>query len=730
MAERDRFFIGPLSTGLQTDLKPWLIPEDAFSLLNNAYIFRGRVKKRFGTNLMNTDSTAITNAPSLSSRLRISLGFTNIGGFITAVVPGIIRGIGQMFSINSEIFTVNVLGTPAVMLSTGTSISHTYDTTTGAISIIGAGASAECFFYPSEPVMGLITYEKPAINDEQLIAFDTQFAYQFLNGFWTRLGTGALGTWTGTNLSYFWSNNYRGTTSNQTFLYVTNFDTDDGIRYWDGAAWVQLLPVIRVNNDQIKTSKIVISFKDRLLLLNTIEEVSTVQTSFGNRCRYSQNGSPTEIDAWREDIPGKGSFLDAPTKQHIISAQLIRDRLIVFFERSTWELVYTTNEILPFRWQQINSELGVQSSFSVVPFDRVAIGMGKFGIHACNGATVERIDNKIPDQVFNISAPIDRVYGIRDYFSEMVYWSFHENLSEVDTVFSNKILAFNYKARSWALFDDSFTAFGYSQEKTAEATWAQSNQQWLENLETWAAPQNIENFRSVVAGNQQGIVVIINRDVGRNAPTLAIIDIDSNGVFTVINHNLEENSYALVEDAQGITTLNGKIFKVGSIRINSFHLFDPITGAKIVPAGTYTGGGRISRISEINIKTKEYNFYVNRGMLVNVTKVNFLVDKTSDGEITIDTFASSSPVSLLSSGSATGAILGDSVLKTSPFDLYPLENSQDRLWHAVYFQAEGQTIQLRFFHTPAQLSTLKIVHSGFELHAMLFHAIPGSNRLD
>jgi hypothetical protein len=52
MAGFDRFMIAPFNVGLETDLKPWMIPDEAFAELNNAYIFRGRVRKRFGSALM------------------------------------------------------------------------------------------------------------------------------------------------------------------------------------------------------------------------------------------------------------------------------------------------------------------------------------------------------------------------------------------------------------------------------------------------------------------------------------------------------------------------------------------------------------------------------------------------------------------------------------------------------------------------------------------------------
>ena len=61
----DRFLIGPMTIGLETDLKPFMVPDEAFAQLNNAYVFRGRVRKRFGSRLMGLDQR--------SSRFRIAL---------------------------------------------------------------------------------------------------------------------------------------------------------------------------------------------------------------------------------------------------------------------------------------------------------------------------------------------------------------------------------------------------------------------------------------------------------------------------------------------------------------------------------------------------------------------------------------------------------------------------------------------------------------------------------
>jgi hypothetical protein len=720
---RDRFFIGPIQGGLQKDLKPWAIPDDAFELLKNSYNFRGRIRKRFGSYLMNTNVSAAV--AQLSSRLRVNLGTTNGAGNLSGTVPGAIFEPGQQFSVGSEIFTVSVLGTPGTMLTTGAATVHTYNTTTGAFVINGAAALTAVYFYPAQPVMGLVNYEDTSINFEPLFAFDTQFAYRFISGAWTRLGTAI---WTGNDTNYFWAYNYRGDEDYQTFLFVTNFVAADSIKYWDNDAstWTTLVNRNINATDTIETCRIIIPFQDRLLLLNTVENTGGTDRSFVNRCRYSAIGSSVDTNSWREDIPGNGGFKDAPTKEAIVSAQLLKNRLIVFFERSTWELVYTGNQVLPFQWQLLNSELGVESTFSVIPFDKVALGIGDVGIHACNGVNVERIDNKIPAQVFEIQnedSGTSRVHGIRDYVSEVVYWSIPTN-----TNFCNQLLVYNYNNGNWAIFDDSFTCFGYYQPDDA-LIWENANFEWQEAINAWDDGSFQARYRNVAAGNQQGFVLVVEPDFTRNAPSLQITDIDTGtGEFTVINHNLIESSYILIENSQGITSINDTIYQITRVDADTFTISDA-NGVQIIPTGSYTGGGTVALVSLIDILTKQYNFYVQTGQTAQIMKIDFMVDKTPNGAITVDTFVSSSSLSLLDDAQATGSLLGNGTLETSAYATVPLESTQTRLWHPMYVSASGDVVQMRLYLSPDQITTQSIAESDFQLHAMIFHAMPGSSRM-
>ena len=159
----DRFLISFLGneSSLQTNLRPWLIADNAFSLLQNAYVWRGRIRKRFGSGYMGAP------ASQYSSRLRLMIGTTAaMTGNISVTVPGNVFAIGQSFTIGTQVFTVYQTGTPAAMKISGLATSATYNTNNGAVVITGATPLTAVYFYPSTPVMGMANYEVGAINDQ------------------------------------------------------------------------------------------------------------------------------------------------------------------------------------------------------------------------------------------------------------------------------------------------------------------------------------------------------------------------------------------------------------------------------------------------------------------------------------------------------------------------------------------------------------------------------------
>lgn len=843
----DRFLIAPYNEGLVTSLEPWLIADEAFASLYNAYVWRGRVRKRFGGQLMGTTATSSLDAPLLS-RFRTAIpapltlgggagiGITSAIGTATnpaLPVPWPEFKVGQFFQIGLFTYTIAALGPAILTPSAGAPAAiHTFDTTTGIYSFTTAGNNLQIFFfpngddittaagiangvvdgapytigrqfsiedviftvvdpapganqmlrtdgsvepatfnlatgefhieivalpnrqvyfYPGLPVMGLCNYQRGVINNQPSYGFDTKFVYLYTTA-WNRVGMAQNVQFHGTDSQFFWTCNWNGITDNQTALFITNFNAtigfpganDDPMWYFNqdlGVPWAVFTPPFTAAPNPVKTivsARLIIPFKDRLLLLNTVEQTPGVpnptNAAFTNRCRYSWNGSPFDARAFlqvNEVGFGGGGYIDAATEEDIISAEFIKDRLIVYFERSTWELAYTGNQVLPFVWQKINTELGAESTFSPVAFDKAVLGIGNTGVHACSGANVERIDTKIPEKIFQIANKnegVSRVVGIRDYYVEMVYWTFPNITTKVAAKFPNSVLVYNYTNNSWSFNLDCITMFG-NFEQQIDVTWEQWDMQWQQNNSTWSSGVQQSQFRQVIAGNQQGYVFIVAPNTPFNAPVMSITNITLVGGLlnlTIIDHTLQVGEFIYLNDTQGVNGLARHIFEVEAvIDTDTIQIAPPETYA-----GIYTGGGNVTRVSRIDIITKQYNPYVDKGRDVYVAKIDFGVLATDSGAITVDYSPSSTALSMVESGAATGSLLGTSVLETFPYLTIPLESTQTRLWHPIYFQSEGECIQLQLYLADDQMLNNDIAFSDFWLEGMVLHTMATRSRLE
>jgi hypothetical protein len=119
-----------------------------------------------------------------------------------------------------------------------------------------------------------------------------------------------------------------------------------------------------------------------------------------------------------------------------------------------------------------------------------------------------------------------------------------------------------------------------------------------------------------------------------------------------------------------------------------------------------------------------------------------MVDKTDSGQIQVDFYVSTASLPLLGDSQGSGTLLGTGTLDTFPYielpvPVYPyttvkapipFEETASRLWHPVYFDADGECIQLQLVFNDEQMQSIKIRESGFELHAICISAQPTSYR--
>lgn len=745
------------NTGLSTYFEAAFIPETAFPRIEDAYAFRGRLKRRRGftflgrlqRNLMAASMGNITKSGG-AGVLNVNI-FTLLGLLSTEpnaqLIPGNIANI--TITIGAQTLT-DTLGTGTMSVTSGAITAATINYITGALALTysgNSGPSAAAFtgsYYPMLPVMGIWQRQTVTANDENNIYFDTKYAYQFNAGFFAELPSSTPTIWNGADSDLFWATNYFYSGSVPLF-WVTNFNngtkagtTPDPIYYYNNSTWTVFTPQVdsTMNPVLMWTCKILVPYKGRLLAFNTWEGVSDMThdqsnaVNFPNRLRWSVDGDPTDQStAWLSDVVGKGGDLDFPTTEAITSVEFIKDVLLVKFELSSWKLIFTNNAALPFLYEKINTELGCESTFSVVPFDSGVYAVGNYGITTDDSINVVRIDENIPEQVFDISNTnfgIQRVYGVRDYVNELVYWTYPDQATS--TIFPNKVLVYNYRNAAWSTFNDSFTCYGYFQNVTTYTWQTLPYDTWDAWPGNWNGPLTQAGFPNVVAGNQQGFVLQLN-DAPENDTSLAITALGQQGISNILqikipNHNLQVGQFIIISGIIGSGTtnpqfLNGNTYQVASI-VNSDNItINDYTYDQVIydPVGVYVSGGLVTVLNNINVWTKRFSFFFGEGKQTRFAWIDFYTEATEYGQFTANIYINENDYLPLNNPASdqfneVDPISSANVVLTSPENsaLYPFQLQSDKIWHRMYAYIIGQSFQVQITMSDAQMFGLPDVN--------------------
>lgn len=576
-----------------------------------------------------------------------------------------------------------------------------------------------------------------------------------------------------------------------------------------GKGWVNFCPPLSQSNFSIANLKaaqyylvgarMIVPFKDRLLFIGPVIQTSSAnsQVYLQDTIIYSQNGTPfytasyTNSPSATVDTPtsptnafnpilvsssqstssalqtatpssffgdstGFGGFITFGVDQPIITASANEDVLILGFSTIQARLIYTGNDIIPFNLFLINSEFGSTSTFSAVNMDRGVISKGSRGYIIASQTAVERIDLPIPDQVFQVSLldnGSERVCAQRDYINEWIYFTYPSNESNrVKYKFPTQSLQYNYRDNSWAIFNECYTTYGLFRKRTG-LTWATIGTEY-ETWNRWTDPWNAGTSTllqpDVIAGNQQGFVLIRATGTGEGE-SLYIQNIDSStSIITSPNHCLNTDDYIVISDCLGTvgTEVNGKIFSVSQVTVDTFKLNPPIS------SGTYLGGGVITRMYVPFIQTKQFPVSWGMGRKTRLGPQQYLLSRTNNGQITLQIYLSQDDDNAYNSGTIipdstdlhNSSLIYSSVLYTCPestnLGLTPANsnlqmltelssdgvssNNQKQIWHRINTSLIGDTVQLGFTLSDAQMRDVNFNNQfvEIELHGFILDVNP------
>ena len=722
-------YIKGMEVGLVQSRQEFILPDDAYPTLENAYVWRERIKRKQAYQLLGRLQRSI----SVSIVLTTNTGQTGqLPNF--PVVPDSINLIG---SSDGTTYT-DPAKNGTLTASGGTGTGGTINYATGSITINAGGGetlTGTIQYYPALPVMGIRTRDQASGVNDQTVFFDTVYAYKYnsLTNVFQEFIPGT--TWTGTDYEFFWTTNYWIDAVNIKIFWATNYSLSlDPIRYTNGSAWVDFAPIINNSGSKLQQCLALLPFRGRLVAFNTAEGTTLGNAlRYTNRIRWAAIGTPFTVstlplpvnvnpNAWRDDIRGQGGFLDIPTNEDIVSVGFVRDNLVIYCESSTWQLRYTGRTIAPFQIEKVNSELGAFSTFSAVQFDTSLVGVGNRGIIECDSYKSDRIDIKIPDFVFHLQDNNHgerRIHGIRDFINRLAYWTYPSE--EANGTFPDKRLVYNYENDSWAIFTDSLTTLGVFQE-TSSRTWLNTHIPWIQCNFNWI--NQPANNPVIVGGNQQGFIEQLDEQT-TNDPSLYISAITGNSpnptVVTSPAHNMQTGFVIKISGIPSgtpfATALNNNIYGIVVIDANNFKLFtySSTTGEfsdpQLSSETDYIGSGVISVRDNFKITSKKFNF-LDDGQNIQMGYLDILMnatEPTNPGSIALNIYldyddnetVNTPPQNVIASGSSVDVpdTFFNQIIPTTNSTLNTIEGS--KFWHRAFCGVRGNffTIQYTFNNT-------------------------------
>ena len=707
-----------MKEGLIQERVNFIIPDDAYPILENAYVWRERIRRKQGSQLLGRLQRILTGevlGNSGASPWSFNIfALASITETTAQINPGTV-----VIYLGTDTFTDQGDGT---LERQDGNLASTINYQTGAITLVtlepaGTATTADFNYFPGLPVMGLRTRETNNINNEQTVAFDTKYAYQFSGGIWQEFIAGT--TWSGTDDNFFWSTNYWTNNTNEKLFWVTNFSgpSGDPIRYTNGpsGSWTDFAPQIDGTPTYLTQSLTITPYRSRLVVCNTYEGANLASSvNYPQRIRWAAIGNPLTTNAWRDDIPGQGGYLDVPTSEDIISVGFVRDNMVIFCERSTWQLRYTGRSIQPFQLEKVNTELGAESTFSSVQFDTSIVGIGDKGIIQCDSFSSKRIDIKIPDLVFNFNNTgqgVTRVHGIRDFVNRLAYWTYPYVPSDgVSDIFPNRRLVYNYENDSWAIFTDSLTCLGTFQPQTGK-TWQNTPESWETQNYQWLARPSL--IPAIAGGNQKGFVMYLDSQVV-NDPSLAIENITAYGntpnddpvKITISNHNLQNLSVIQLSDILGsdFSDMNGLVFQIQVVDVDNFTLWTynsqtlSFSTPYVHTTGTYIGGGLLAVRDNFRIQSKKFNF-LEEGQNIQLGFIDILLDTTESGEISLNLYIDyndSDPINQLPQNSGNNNFQPDTFFNTTVSTAQTRGINSEKCWQRVFCPARGNFLTVEW----------------------------------
>lgn len=613
------FLISNYATGLDRELQPWLLPNDAYVDLLDGFVYRGVTKKRDGYS-------------GFANGLKSTYTESRMVHEVASVAPstGAIDGANATYTwtlttpVARGRVTITGSNPPQVLTDDGEGAftgdgTGTINYTTGAVSITFSAPPAVAStvlltysYHQGLPVMGVMSFY-PTNNVRQMILADTTYVNRY-NPTTDRLDDISSGTAYNCTATDFWSwVNYEDASSNPRLLFC-NGVVGDVIQQYDGTTVAAYAPTFTPGT---LNARQMFNVRDRLVLFQTIEN----GTLYPRRIRISGTGANS--DNFDTTATGAG-FIDIPDNTWFFGAAFNRDDVLFFTEAATWMMKYTGNDITPFVLEKIDGSRGSSAAFSVISYLNRTMAASPRGLIISDGYQVDRMDNNLPDFTFNQILP--------DQFLRL-YASFLDEDRDVYLIYpsagtirpplltngeSDRILVVNFEEDNFSIYRIPLSCMGNFQLSLtvlwSDLTAANTFPNWDATAATfgnWNSFPFTKGTPVTIGGGHKGEVWklndVQNEDNPQKIRAMTVIDSDTLRVTTDWN-NYEVGDAIVFEAVEGMTEVNHQQGAIKAIQTDwtTFDVDIPTLGFS-----KYTEGGIASKTIPFEAMTKKLNPFVN-----------------------------------------------------------------------------------------------------------------------
>lgn len=701
------FLIANYATGLDRELQPWLLPNDAFVDLQDGFVYRGVTNKRDGYSGYATGSKSINT----ESRIVHELGPVSM--------TGAINGVNQTYTatlttpVSRGSVTINGSNPVQVMNDDGSGTftgdgTGTIDYTTGSVSItftlapIAASTVTTTYeYFPGNPVMGVMSFW-PTNNVRQMIVADTRYVNKYDPLTDRLVDISPAGVYTGTKKDFWSWVNYESATSVPRLLFC-NGVIGDVIQQWDGTTVTSYAPTFAVGT---LNARQMFNVRDRLVLFQTIE----AGVLYPRRIRIS--GTGVNCDVFDNTASGAG-FIDIPDNTWFFGAAFNRDDVLFFTEAATWMLKFTGNDVTPFILEKIDGSRGSAAAFSVISYLNRTLAASPRGLILSDGYSVQRMDNNLPDFTFN---------EIDNENFDICFSGFVDEDRDVYLIYptqgqirpplvpagsSDKILVINFEEDNFATYRIPLSCMGNfvvsSNVLWSDLTTTNGFPNWdslAQIYSTWNSFPFSKGTPVAIGGGHKGEVWRLNNAESEDNPqrirAMTVINDDTLRVTTDWN-NYNIGDYIVFEGVNGMVEANHKQGAIKAIQ-TSYTTFD--VDIPTIGFSSYTSGGIASKCIQLEAVSKKLNPYVEIDKKVRCGWIYFYVSVTDT--LLTEADGTETPALL-----EIDVITNDTDVDTNPTYRYSIDCTNldteigSKKWVKIWINQTGRFLQFRFRNNQA-----------------------------